>query len=262
LIKVFNKLQIQTQSLPVVVTSHGSQEPTAVAAIMWDNAFAELGRIPFIVPPKVSWAELAQVISDKFVQLTGRGLTEDHLRFLKRKAFRGSAGSSEFLSWAEFCKDHLPERNFSFWEWLWGALRVLEKKETHLKELWAEGLITGFVDRETAEAALRFHYPGTFLLRFADSQIGGLTIVWAGKDGVVASLKPFDMNELTIKRFPDTIKELKGLRFLWPNGIGKEELFGKFYSIPGGKDNRGNVSPGKNNNKLPPYLPIVPGLPR
>jgi len=75
-------------SLPVVVTSHGSQEAQAVATIMWDNAFGNRDRTDFSVPNSVSWAELSQVISDKFAQVTGRGLSEDHLRFLKQKAFR------------------------------------------------------------------------------------------------------------------------------------------------------------------------------
>lgn len=46
------KVRVRTLSLPVVVTSHGSQDPTAEATIMWDNAFGELRRTPFQVPNK------------------------------------------------------------------------------------------------------------------------------------------------------------------------------------------------------------------
>lgn len=42
-----------TLSLPVVVIVHGNQEPQALATITWDNAFAEYGRRPFLVPDKV-----------------------------------------------------------------------------------------------------------------------------------------------------------------------------------------------------------------
>jgi hypothetical protein len=56
------KVRVRTLSLPVVVTSHGSQDPTAEATIMWDNAFGNMGRIPFVVPNRVSWSDLAQVI--------------------------------------------------------------------------------------------------------------------------------------------------------------------------------------------------------
>jgi len=74
--------------MPVVVISHGSQEALAVATITWDNTFGEMGRVPFQVPQKVAWADLAQVLSLKFQTATGRGLTDDHLRCLKDKAFR------------------------------------------------------------------------------------------------------------------------------------------------------------------------------
>ena len=39
--------QVRTLSLPVVVIVHGNQEANATASILWDNAFAEQGRIPF-----------------------------------------------------------------------------------------------------------------------------------------------------------------------------------------------------------------------
>ena len=45
--------QVFTLSLPVVVIVHGNQEPQALATITWDNAFAEWGRRPFVVPDKV-----------------------------------------------------------------------------------------------------------------------------------------------------------------------------------------------------------------
>ena len=45
-------------SLPVVVIVHGNQEPHAWATILWDNAFAEWGRQPFLVPEKVPWIQV------------------------------------------------------------------------------------------------------------------------------------------------------------------------------------------------------------
>ncbi len=46
--------QVCAPSLPVVVIVHGNQEPHAWATILWDNAFAEWGRQPFLVPDKVN----------------------------------------------------------------------------------------------------------------------------------------------------------------------------------------------------------------
>ena len=77
-----------TLSLPVVVIVHGNQEPHAWATVTWDNAFAEPGRTPFVVPDKVPWSQVAETLSTKFRSATGRALTEGNLRFLGAKAFR------------------------------------------------------------------------------------------------------------------------------------------------------------------------------
>jgi STAT protein, DNA binding domain. len=75
-------------SLPVVVIVHGNQEPHAWATVTWDNAFAEPGRIPFAVPDKVAWCQVADALNMKFKAATGRELTAENLRFLAEKAFR------------------------------------------------------------------------------------------------------------------------------------------------------------------------------
>lgn len=75
-------------SLPVVVIVHGNQDPHAWATVIWDNAFAKLGRIPFNVPDKVPWRSVAEAINMKFSAATGRGLSEDSLIFLAEKALR------------------------------------------------------------------------------------------------------------------------------------------------------------------------------
>ena len=80
--------QVWTLSLPVVVIVHGNQEPHAWATVTWDNAFAEPGRTPFVVPDKVPWSQVAETLSTKFRSATGRALTEGNQRFLAAKAFR------------------------------------------------------------------------------------------------------------------------------------------------------------------------------
>lgn len=77
--------QVWTLSLPVVVIVHGNQEPHAWATVTWDNAFAEPGRVPFVVPDKVPWSQVAEALNMKFRSATGRTLTEDNLRFLAEK---------------------------------------------------------------------------------------------------------------------------------------------------------------------------------
>lgn len=174
--------QVWTLSLPVVVIVHGNQEPHAWATVTWDNAFAEPGRVPFVVPDKVPWGQVAEALNMKFRSATGRSLTEDNLRFLAEKAFRsgnpsGQDYSSLLLSWAQFCKEPLPERNFTFWEWFYAVMKLTRE---HLRSPWIDGLILGFVRKKQAEDMLANCASGTFLMRFSDSELGGITIAWVG----------------------------------------------------------------------------------
>lgn len=129
--------QVWTLSLPVVVIVHGNQEPHAWATVTWDNAFAEPGRIPFAVPEKVPWTVVAETLSLKFRAATGRPLTEENLCFLGEKAFRGTfTDCNQMLSWAQFCKEPLPERNFTFWEWFYAVMKLTRE---HLRGPWVDG---------------------------------------------------------------------------------------------------------------------------
>lgn len=93
----------------------------------------------------------------------------------------------------ELCKDNLPNKNFTFWAWFHAALKLIEKKETNLKELWKEGLIMGFVERETAESLISNCKTGTFLLRFSDSILGAITIALLARPGKCCQ-NPVDLN--------------------------------------------------------------------
>lgn len=44
--------------------------------------------MPFQVPEKVPWSEMAEVLSTKFKAATGRELMPDNLQFLACKVFR------------------------------------------------------------------------------------------------------------------------------------------------------------------------------
>ncbi|KAL6986575.1 Signal transducer and activator of transcription 5B [Sarracenia purpurea var. burkii] len=76
-----------TYSLPVTVIVHGNQESHAWATITWDNAFAEPGRKPFIVPDTVTWARVAIALNMKFIQSTGKALTDESIKYLAEKLF-------------------------------------------------------------------------------------------------------------------------------------------------------------------------------
>lgn len=130
---------VWTLSLPVVVIVHGNQEPHAWATVTWDNAFAEQGRVPFVIPDKAPWNKVAETLSLKFRAATGRPLTDDNLRFLAEKAFRANySEGNQMLSWAQFCKEPLPDRNFTFWEWFYAVMKLTRE---HLRSQWVDGYV-------------------------------------------------------------------------------------------------------------------------
>ncbi|XP_034939786.1 signal transducer and activator of transcription 5B [Chelonus insularis] len=224
--------QVWTLSLPVVVIVHGNQEPHAWATVTWDNAFAEPGRVPFAVPDKVPWGQVAEALNVKFRSATGRPLMEDSLRFLAEKVFRGGHGggdqdySNVLLSWAQFCKEPLPERNFTFWEWFYAVMKLTRE---HLKSPWNDGCILGFIRKKQAEEMLASCPSGTFLMRFSDSELGGVTIAWVGDQTEVFMLQPFTSKDFAIRSLADRISDLQHLLYLYPDRP-KDQVFSRYYT--------------------------------
>ncbi|XP_066554522.1 signal transducer and activator of transcription 5B isoform X1 [Amia ocellicauda] len=231
--------QVKTLSLPVVVIVHGSQDNNATATVLWDNAFAEPGRVPFIVPDKVLWPQLCEALNMKFkaeVQ-SNRGLSEENLVFLAQKAFSSSGVSPEdyrnmTMSWSQFNRESLPGRNFTFWQWFDGVMELTKK---HLKPHWNDGAILGFVNKQQAQDMLMSKPNGTFLLRFSDSEIGGITIAWVAEnpnkagERMVWNLMPYTTKDFSIRSLADRISDLNHLLFLYPDRP-KEDVFSKYYT--------------------------------
>ncbi|KAL1491221.1 hypothetical protein ABEB36_011852 [Hypothenemus hampei] len=239
--------QVWTLSLPVVVIVHGNQEPNAWATVTWDNAFSEPGRTPFQVPDKVPWSKMRETLSQKFKQATGRGLSEENLEFLAEKAFRGnySEAANYMLSWPQFCKEPLIDRNFTFWEWFFAVMKLTRE---HLRGPWMDGAIMGFVKKKEAEDMLASCLAGTFLLRFSDSELGGITIAFiSGKlnhtkhncaylhapslieSQEVFSLQPFTTRDFQVRSLADRIGDLIHLTHLFPDTL-KDFYFQKYYT--------------------------------
>ena len=94
------------------------------------------------------------------------------------KAFRdNNLDPNEFdnmmLSWAQFKRDNLPNSTHTFWEWV-NSMMVLTQQ--YLEPLWRKGYVCGFVSKFTATEMLERTTEGTFLLRFSDSILGGVTV--------------------------------------------------------------------------------------
>lgn len=246
-----NKLPIQLQalSLPLVVIVHGNQDNNAKATILWDNAFSEMDRVPFVVAERVPWEKMCETLNLKFMAEVGtnQGLLPEHFLFLAQKIFNDNSLSVETfqhrsVSWSQFNKEILLGRGFTFWQWFDG---VLDLTKRCLKSYWSDRLIVGFISKQYVTSLLLNKPDGTFLLRFSDSEIGGITIahVIRGQDGSpqIENIQPFSAKDLSIRSLGDRIRDLAQLKNLYPNKP-KDEAFRSHYKHEQiGKDGRGYV---------------------
>ncbi|XP_038076620.1 signal transducer and activator of transcription 5A-like isoform X2 [Patiria miniata] len=228
--------QVRTMSLPVVVIVHGNQEANALATVLWDYAFAEPGRVPFAIPDKVPWPDMAQALNSKFMAINGRSLSNENLQYLAMKAFSGQSVQTDdfnsmYISWSTFNRDPLPGCTFTFWKWFHGVLELTRK---YLRPPWNEGSILGFITKEHAQELLLTKQTGTFLLRFSDSKLGAISITWVNEDPTtgerqVLNLLPFSSEDFHIRSLADRIHDLPHLTNLFPD-IPKDTAFGNFYT--------------------------------
>ena len=73
------------------------------------------------------WSRVGEVLNMKFRAAVGSDLTPEDLRFLAGKAFRNyhiTDYDNLMLTISQFCKDPLPDRNFTFWEWFYAIYKV------------------------------------------------------------------------------------------------------------------------------------------
>ncbi|XP_076027986.1 signal transducer and activator of transcription 6 [Genypterus blacodes] len=230
--------RIQMISLPVVVIVHGSQDNNALATIIWDCAFAEPDRIPFVVTERVSWRLMCLTLNSKFTSevVTHHNLDQYNKHFLAQKIFDKPDFSGDFstmmVSWAQFNKEVLPGRLFTFWQWFEGVMELTKK---HLKTYWSEGLIFGFIGKQHLHLILKDQPNGTFLLRFSDSEIGGITIAYvsATENGGqrIQNIQPFTKRDLEIRCLGDRIRDINHITFLYP-AFRKDDVFKKYYTDP------------------------------
>uniref|UniRef100_A0A671TE06 Signal transducer and activator of transcription n=1 Tax=Sinocyclocheilus anshuiensis TaxID=1608454 RepID=A0A671TE06_9TELE len=227
---------IQTISLPVVVIVHGSQEINAMATIIWDCAFSEPNRIPFIVPERVPWKQMCEALSSKFMSevQTQQGLDRYNFHFLAQKTFDQPDISEDFsnmpVSWAQFNKEVLPGRNFTFWQWFEGVMDLTKKC---LRDYWSEKLIFGFIGKQHLHVILQNKPNGTFLLRFSDSEIGGITIAYVGPSDnggrKIQNIQPFTKKDLDSAGLGDRIRDINCITHVYPD-LPKNEVFKKFFT--------------------------------
>ena len=219
-------------SLPIVMIAHHSQEPNAMAAIVWDNHFSQSSRLPFEVPDEAPIHDLVILLSRMFEAYVGRGLNEDQCMFLARKALRCNSSvelANQTISWSQFAQEPIPERTYTFWEWFYEVLKMCQD---YLKNMWNEGLITAFVGRKHCLNLLQQRPQGTFMIKVSEFiKPGAITIVWVGREQRgcrIYSLKTYNMDDMKFRKLPELLRNLDYLTHFYPD-IPKDQAFGKYY---------------------------------
>ncbi|NXS50195.1 STAT4 protein, partial [Balaeniceps rex] len=221
-------INLETSSLPVVMISNVSQLPNAWASIIWYNLSTnDPQNLSFFNnPPAATLSQLLEVLSWQFSSYVGRGLNSEQLNMLAEKLM----GKTE----------HLPGKSFTFWVWLEVILDLIKK---HILPLWIDGYVMGFVSKEKERILLKDKTPGTFLLRFSESNLGGITFTWVDQlengDVTFHSVEPYNKGRLSALPFADILRDYKvimadnvpenPLKYLYPD-IPKDKAFGKHYS--------------------------------
>uniref|UniRef100_A0A8C8YN36 Signal transducer and activator of transcription n=1 Tax=Prolemur simus TaxID=1328070 RepID=A0A8C8YN36_PROSS len=239
------KVSVPSPSIPA---GHPERQRGLAGATWLVRGGQGAGRVPFAVPDKVLWPQLCEALNMKFkaeVQ-SNRGLTKENLVFLAQKLFNSSSShledyNSMSVSWSQFNRENLPGWNYTFWQWFDGVMEVLKK---HHKPHWNDGAILGFVNKQQAHDLLINKPDGTFLLRFSDSEIGGITIAWKfdSPDRNLWNLKPFTTRDFSIRSLADRLGDLSYLIYVFPDRP-KDEVFSKYYTPVLVKAGDGYVKP-------------------
>jgi len=115
-------------SLPCVVITHGKQVENAQPTVLWDNAFAEQGRIPFEVTPSVPWGQVIQALDNKWKKEcnTQRGLSLRARNTLCCKAYGQVVSDDTIFERHMLNKTNLSHRQFTLWHWFYTAMDLIK----------------------------------------------------------------------------------------------------------------------------------------
>mmetsp|Transcript_22408 Transcript_22408/g.67416 ORF Transcript_22408/g.67416 Transcript_22408/m.67416 type:complete len:646 (+) Transcript_22408:224-2161(+) len=211
---------VVTMSPPVVVIVHGMQLHNARATILWDSAYLATDRVPFEVPDCAPWETVAELLQGAFRAVTGSELTEEQLTFLGSKLAPPEAelsGPPDVVYWKQFNKTPLPGRGFTFWEWFCCGADLIHKC---LDRPWHEGSIIGFVGKERVGEWLTGCGPGTFVIRFSESVLGGVTVSWVSMTEMgpqVLHLQPWYAKDFGMRSLVDRLNDLQQFDMLYPD---------------------------------------------
>ncbi|XP_068598493.1 signal transducer and activator of transcription 2 isoform X2 [Brachionichthys hirsutus] len=239
-------VELQSSSLPVVIISNTCQQQSAWASVLWFNMVSQDAQdvMFFAGCPAATWPQFGEMLSWQFLSASRRRLDAEQLEMIAHRLFgRSHSYDTCLVTWSKFSKENLPD---TFWVWMDGILVMVK---TYLEGLWSDGHIMGFVTKERERALLKRKQRGTFLLRFSESVIGGITFSWvelsdSGKP-ILQTVQPFTKADLSQIPLPEIIRNFQILQadnipenplvYLYPN-IPKNQALGKYYSEKTGDD--------------------------
>ncbi|XP_029286743.1 signal transducer and activator of transcription 2 isoform X2 [Cottoperca gobio] len=233
-------VELQASSIPVLIISNSSQQQSAWASALWFNMLSPDTKdvVFFANSPAATWQQFGEMLSWQFLSATKRGLNEDQLEMIATKLFGKQQNyDTQKVSWSKFSKENTPD---TFWVWFDGIVMMVK---TSLEDLWRDGLIMGFVSKGKEKSLLKKKQRGTFLLRFSESVIGGITFSWVENtitgEPDIKTVRPFTKADLLQIPFQEIIRNFQileaenipenPLRYLYPN-TPKDEAFAKYYS--------------------------------
>uniref|UniRef100_A0A7N8Y4F5 Signal transducer and activator of transcription n=1 Tax=Mastacembelus armatus TaxID=205130 RepID=A0A7N8Y4F5_9TELE len=231
-------VELQASSLPVVIISNSSQQQSAWASVLWFSMLSQDTKdvMFFANTPAAPWPKFGEMLSWQFLSATKRGLNDAQLEMIAHKLFGKSCFCFSCIFFLLFW-ENAPE---TFWVWFDGILTMVK---TYLEDQWREGLIVGFVTKGKEKSLLKKKRRGTFLLRFSESVIGGITFSWVEYtmtgEPHVNTVQPFTKVDLTQIPLHEIIRNFQILEtenipenpllYLYPD-IPRDEAFGKYYS--------------------------------
>ncbi|KAM8757577.1 signal transducer and activator of transcription 2 isoform 2-T2 [Acanthopagrus schlegelii] len=239
-------VELQACSLPVVIISNSSQQQSAWASVLWFNMISQDTKdvLFFANTPSAAWPQFGEMLSWQFLSATKRGLNDAQLEMIAHRLFgKKQSYDNCQVAWSKFSKENPPD---TFYVWFDGILVMVK---SYIEDLWRDGHIMGFVSKGKEKSLLKKKQRGTFLLRFSESVIGGITFSWVETtitgEPDVKTVQPFTKTDLSQIPFVEIIRNFQILEaenipenpllYLYPN-TPKDEAFGKYYSERTGGD--------------------------
>ncbi|XP_048777296.2 signal transducer and activator of transcription 1-like isoform X2 [Ostrea edulis] len=177
------EISIATISLPIVVTTGASQSCNVHGSLLWqcystEDAF----QLPIETAHSLKWHTVFDMLNKKMKTLGGRDLCNDEKAHLgSRLMLEDNPIPDEMdIPFRRFCVEKMMDikegddkkKSATFWMWF---LAVFNLTKSHLRDYWNDGLIAGFIKKETAEQRLKSCINSmqeyTYLLRFSDKVI-------------------------------------------------------------------------------------------